>query len=93
MAQKEGQGVGKRRLLREASWYAVRPTLDSGRWTSLPCIVPWDSLHIAYTTTIKPGSECGENTDPSIGCRETSLSLLHHPEMFRGIMERNISEG
>ena len=46
MAQKEGQGVGKRRLLREALWYAVRPTLDSGRWTSLPCIVPRDSLHI-----------------------------------------------
>ena len=62
MAQKEGQGMGKRRLLGEALWYAVRLTLDSGRWTSLPCIVPWDSFHMHNNN--KTGSRVWENTDP-----------------------------
>ena len=77
MAQKEGQGVGKRRFL-------------SGM---LPYIVPWDSIHTTAITLGSEWGSIQILKLAAGGGRETSLSLLHHSRDVPGIMKRNINEG
>ena len=80
--------------LRRMLWYAVRPTLDSGRWTSLPCTVPWDSFNIHNNNNT--GVRVWGEHDPSAGCRGRQGDVpvaAPPPRDVPGIMERNVSEG